>query len=293
VVSGSPADGRSDEKGHGTAMAGLIAAHGRNRTDGVLGIAPTAKVLPVKETNATQNGTSTTVAAGIEWAARNGANVINVSSANGPSLAMKEAIQAAAAMDAVVVAGSGNKPDFLQLGYPAAMPGVLAVGSTDRTGKHAAFSIPGEQIQICAPGVDIASTRLKGRYSIAWGTSSSTAIVSGAAALVRAKFPDLSAQEVIHRLTSTATDIGKPGRDDECGFGLLNIVAALTANVPPAAGSDSPTQTATTAPSTAEAAPTPEQTPASSNTPLIAGGIAVAVAAAGLLAFLLIRRRKS
>jgi subtilisin family serine protease len=248
--------------------------------------------LPVKVSNATQNGTSVTIAAGIEWAATNGAKVINVSSATGPSLALKDATQVASANDAVLVAGAGNKPDFLQFGYPAAMEGVLAVGSTDRTGKHAGFSITGQQIDLCAPGVDIGSTRPKGKYSVSRGTSSSTAIVSGAAALVRSKFPNLSAQEVIQRLTSTATDIGPPGRDDQCGYGLLNIVAALTA---PAPSSAAPTPD-TPAPTTTEApppTPTPEREPASDNTPLIAGGIVAALAAAGALAFVVTRRRRN
>jgi MYXO-CTERM domain-containing protein len=108
---------------------------------------------------------------------------------------------------------------------------------------------------------------------------------------VRAKFPDLSAQEVIQRLTSTATDIGPPGRDDQCGYGLLNIVAALTADTP-----SQPTTPATAdpTPTTAEAAPPrQDQNPAGSNTPLIAGGIIAALAAAGALAFALTRRRRN
>ena len=232
VISDKGGVGTVDQDGHGTSMAGLIAAHGGPNGSGVLGIAPAAKILPVRRSNGTRTGNGLTVAAGIKWASENGAKVINVSSSSGPSLALQDAIATAAANDALVVAGSGNKPDFLMFGYPAAMPGVLAVGSTDRSNKHADFSITGEQIQLCAPGVDIVSMRLKGKYSISDGTSSSTAIVSGAAALVRAKFPDLTAQQVIHRLTATATDIGPPGRDEECGFGLLNIVGALTADVP-------------------------------------------------------------
>jgi type VII secretion-associated serine protease mycosin len=289
VSPGKTDDGRIDTEGHGTAMAGIIAAPGRSVSDGLLGIAPAAKILPVK----TSNAGSTLIGAGIDWAAEHGAKVINVSAAPGPSLALRNAISAAAKDDAVVVAGSGNKPDFVQFGFPAAMPGVLAVGATDRSGKHASFSVTGSPMQICAPGVDIETARLKGSYAVASGTSESTAIVSGAAALVRAKFPQLSAPEVIHRLTATATDIGKPGRDDECGFGLLNIVKALTADVPPrqpsgAASAGSPTRT-----SSAPQAATPDTEPTGGTLPAVVGGVVVVLLVGGAVAFLTIRRRKT
>jgi subtilisin family serine protease len=90
---------------------------------------------------------------------------------------------------------------------------------------------------ISAPAVDITSTDAYQKYTVLNGTSNAAAIVTGAAALVRAKYPNLSAAEVIHRLTATATDKGPPGRDPEYGFGVLNIVKALTADVPPATSS--------------------------------------------------------
>ncbi len=285
VLEKSRGDDTRDDNGHGTQMAGLIAAHGRNG-DGVLGIAPSAKILPVKDSDDRDNGNSVSTAAGIEWAAANGARVINVSSSSGPSIAMKEAVLAAAAADALIVASSGNKPNFLQFGYPAAVPGVLAVGSSDRSNKHASFSVTGPSMQVCAPGVEIVSTRLNGRYAVANGTSSSTAIVAGAAALVRAKFPNLSAQEVIHRITATATDIGEPGRDDECGYGVLNIVKALTAEVPPPTSTSTPPNTT---PPTSAATPDPQ--PTSNRTATIAAATTAALLLTGSLAYLLTRRR--
>lgn len=84
-----------------------------------------------------------------------------------------------------------------------------------------------------APAVDIYSTSFDGKYSKGTGTSSATAIVAGAAALIRSKYPYLPAQEVAHRLTATAIDKGPPGRDDEYGYGVIDLVAALTADVPP------------------------------------------------------------
>jgi subtilisin family serine protease len=179
------------------------------------------------------------------------------------------------------------------------MQGVLAVGASDRSGKHASFSVSSKYVQICAPGDKIEAAKPKDRYAIGRGTSESTAIVSGAAALVRAKFPELPASEVIHRLTATATDIGKPGRDNECGYGLLNIVKALTADVPPLTGTapptapaptESPTQTPAT---TAAAAPDPDLKSAGSNTPAIIGGVVGVLLFVGLLALLAIRRRRA
>ncbi|GLY95642.1 hypothetical protein Acsp02_28970 [Actinoplanes sp. NBRC 103695] len=269
-------------------MAGLIAAHGKTDGDGVLGIAPDAKILPVRDSHPGQVGSSNVVANGITWAAANGAKVINVSSANAPSIALADASKAAVADDVVVVAGAGNKPEYLQFGYPAATPGVLAVGSSDRNNKHAPFSFTGKAVQLCAPGVGIVSTRLNDGYSVSDGTSSSTAIVSGAAALVRAKFPDLSAQEVIERLTSTATDIGPPGRDEECGFGVLNIVKALTAT---GQGSESvsPAPDATPASEGGQAAPdAPPGVPVAA---LVGGGVVVLGGLVALLAVFLRRRR--
>jgi subtilisin family serine protease len=136
------------------------------------------------------------------------------------------------------------------------------------------------------------------------GTSAATAIVAGAAALVRSRYPKLSAKEVIHRLTATATDKGDPGRDDEYGYGVLNLVAALTADVPPL------TTTATASPSATPASPTPPAAPpatveatappaqqrASGSGPTIGLGVVALVIAGGaaaLIALILIRRRRT
>ena len=134
----------------------------------------------------------------------------------------------------MVVAAIGNVNDKNKSPrYPAAYPGVLAVGGIDRNGRRAEFSVTGPEVMIMAPAVDITSPAPGGGYTVSKGTSDATAIVSGAAALVRARFPELSAPEVIRRLTLTADDAGPPGRDVEYGFGILNIVRALTEELPP------------------------------------------------------------
>jgi type VII secretion-associated serine protease mycosin len=293
MLPGAGDNGKSDPNGHGTKMASLIAAHGRPNQMGVVGIAPEAKILPVRDSDAEGKGSSSTAAKAIEWAANHGAKVINFSRAVGPSFDLQTAIKVAGEKDALVVAASGNVGQDVVAAYPAAMPGVLAVGASDQSGQHAAVSVPTKQVQICAPGVKIEGAKPPNRYSIGEGTSDSTAIVSGAAALVRSKFPQLSAQEVIHRLTATATDIGKPGRDDECGYGVLNIVKALTADVPPPANTAAPSAGATTPPSQAPSTPTAaDSEPASSNTPAVVGGVVIVLLVGGLVAFLVTRRRR-
>jgi type VII secretion-associated serine protease mycosin len=296
LLPGGQKDGRSDPNGHGTKMASLIAAHGRGNQSGVVGIAPAAKILPVQDTDAQGRGGSATAGEAIQWAATHGADIVNFSGAVGPSFELQAAMKVADGEDVLVVAAVGNKGQDVVAAYPAAMPGVLGVGASDKSGKHAAVSVPSKNVQICAPGVAIEGAKPTDRYSIGQGTSDSTAIVSGAAALVRAKFPDLPAQEVIHRLTATATDIGKPGRDNECGYGVLNIVKALTADVPPLAGAATPTDTPPTTqpPAPTAAAPDPGPKSAGSNTAAVIGGvILVLLLVGGLFALLGIRRRKA
>jgi type VII secretion-associated serine protease mycosin len=235
-------NGWTDEDGHGTAMAGLIAAHGHGpgNTDGVLGIAPKATVLPVRV------GTvdlAPGAGPGIEWATDHGARVISLSIGNGdPSVDLERAVTYAVQHDVVLIAAAGNSPKDKQVIYPAAYPGVLAVGGVDESGNHASLSVTGPVVALSAPAINITLTNPGGNYRVrATGTSEATAIVAGAAALVRAKFPNLSATEVIHRLTATAIDKGPKGRDDQYGYGIVNLVGALTADVPPLQPSASPT----------------------------------------------------
>ncbi|GAA2189344.1 type VII secretion-associated serine protease mycosin [Micromonospora lupini] len=226
-------DGRKDESGHGTGMAGLVAAHGQSNTVGALGIAPEAKILPIRTSRTDEDGDSENLAAGIEFAVSEGAKIISISSVAGPNSRLRRAVEAAIQADVVIVAGAGNKPRDTIVGYPAAYPGVIAVGGVDQQGNYASVSVGGPEIDVVAPAVDIYSTSINGKYRKGTGTSDATAIVAGAAALIRSKYPYLPAQEVAHRLTATAIDKGPPGRDDEYGYGVIDLVAALTADVPP------------------------------------------------------------
>ncbi|MDG4802948.1 S8 family serine peptidase [Micromonospora sp. WMMD980] len=248
TIPGSPGDGLLDRNSHGTGMAGLIAAHGQPNNKGALGIAPDSKILPVRSSGAANTGQADDLAAGIDYAIAHHAGVISISSSGATSTKLVRAIQDALSADIVVVAAAGNKPEDAYVGYPAEEPGVIAVGGVDRSGLHAPVSVSGPEIDVVAPAVDIYSTSYGGKYSKGTGTSSATAIVAGAAALIRSKYPHLPAAEVAHRLTATAVDKGPPGRDDEYGYGVIDLVAALTADVPPIGfGSSGVTAPASTA----------------------------------------------
>ncbi|MGC4898963.1 S8 family serine peptidase [Micromonospora echinospora] len=226
-------DGLRDANSHGTAMAGLIAAHGANGEIGALGIAPEAKILPIISSTSDNYGEADKLAEAIDYAVTQHAGVISISSAGVTSEKLTRSVKNALAADIVVVAGVGNLPEAATIGYPAAEEGVIAVSGIDQAGNHAPISVTGPKIEIAAPAVDIYSTSYGGKYSKGTGTSSATAIVAGAAALIRSKYPNLPAQEVAHRLTATAVDKGPPGRDDQYGYGVIDLVAALTADVPP------------------------------------------------------------
>ena len=232
VVSGGAGNGQGGSDSHGTEIAGLIGAHGKSGDNGALGIAPKAKIFPIRYKTDSKTGDADSIADGILAAVNHGAKVINISLSGGPSTRLRAAVEKAISADVVVIAGSGNKPEY-SIGFPASYSGVVAVGATTPTGAHADISLTGRQLAISAPGVDIWSTSKGGKYAKGTGTSNATAIVAGAAALVRSKFPQLSAEEVVHRLTATAVDKGAPGRDEVYGYGVLDLVAALTADVPP------------------------------------------------------------
>ncbi|KUL29173.1 hypothetical protein ADL15_28845 [Actinoplanes awajinensis subsp. mycoplanecinus] len=233
---GSSGDGRKDtdpESGHGTAMAGIIAGIGGG-SQHVLGIAPKAKILPV---SFLRKSSSLNSAEGIRWAADNGADVINMSFGGGTDdSATRKAVEYALSKNIVVVAAAGNREQGdVGVTNPANIPGVIAVTGTMKSGDFWKDSASGPEAVLAAPVENIISSAAKGvspnGYRLATGTSDASAIVSGIAALVRAKYPDLDAANVVNRLIRTADDRGTSGRDDQYGFGEVDPVAALTADV--------------------------------------------------------------
>lgn len=302
VTPGGDGTGRVDTSGHGTLMAGLIAGHGHGSGAGALGMAPAAKVVPVKAFDGPADNGNRLVTA-IEWATKAGVGVMNISGATVPSRLLLAAAGEAVRSDVVVVASTGNRNKEFLVAYPAAIPEVLAVGAVDRKGKLADFSVTGSAVDICAPGADIVGPYKNNKYYKGYGTSQAAAVVSGAVALVRAKFPELSAEEVVHRITATADDIGPSGKDDQCGYGVLNVVKALTAEVEPVTPTASAAASAAPSASAVAAGAPTAQTPSAqaqaaepksgSSTALVAGAGAVAAVLAGLLAFVMIRKRRT
>ncbi|NGY61897.1 S8 family serine peptidase [Lentzea sp. NEAU-D13] len=198
--------GTRDRLGHGTDVAELV-----------VGVAPEAKILPVK-----LSGNSVEANAAIRWAVDHGARVLNLSLGSSAKGTFDESLRYAAEHDVVVVAAAGNAGTDDGVTAPANGFGVLAVSAVDGSGKFRPdVSVEGPEVALAAPGVEVTSS---GRS----GTSFAAAIVSGSAALVRAAHPELSAPEVVDLLTSTARDAGPQGRDPQYGHGIVDPARAVT-----------------------------------------------------------------
>ncbi|TCB90694.1 type VII secretion-associated serine protease [Micromonospora zingiberis] len=226
--------GRVDRQIHGTGVASLIAGHGHGpgNRNGVLGVAPKAKILPVTIKNERHAGISpTAVAAGINWAVDNGADIVNVSLSSSFSHELNRAVDRAYRRNVVVVAAAGNDTDIL-VGNPAAHAGCIAVNGVDRKGvlskKASVAGTLDQRPDIAAPGEDIVVAVPGGQYRTATGSSTSSAIVSGAMALIKAKYPDLTSYQMFQRVLETSRDAGEPGRDFYYGWGVLDLREALT-----------------------------------------------------------------
>ncbi|MGA5820635.1 type VII secretion-associated serine protease mycosin [Kitasatospora sp. NPDC094028] len=235
--SGAGADGRSDSDGHGTGMASLIAGHGHGARSGVMGLAPKAKILPVKLKMADDNFDfgQNSVPNGIRFAVDHGAKVINMSlgGLDQYDSDARKAVAYAVSRDVVVVAATGND-GTTRVGYPAAFPGVVAVGAVDSKGTVWTGSTTGPETTLVAPGAEIyrATAKSTTSYGVADGTSDSAAYVSATAALIRSKYPGLSAGQVITRMIKSATRPadGSLLPNDRYGYGLVSPAKALEAN---------------------------------------------------------------
>jgi type VII secretion-associated serine protease mycosin len=228
-------DGRTDPVGHGTTVAGLIAGSARDDR-GAVGLAPNAKILPIRVLNADNRyEDALVVAQGVRWAVDHGARVLNLSLGGiGTSAALAEALDYAFAKDVVVIACTGNVTPTAptDVWYPAREPGVIAVSGLDRAhGTLWASSITGPATVISAPATSLVGARPGGHWRVQ-GTSFAAPLVSATAALIRSRWPTMSAANVVNRLISTARDVGPTGRDESYGFGALDPVAALTRDLP-------------------------------------------------------------
>jgi membrane-anchored mycosin MYCP len=231
LAKGKGADPTNDREGHGTKVAGIIAARPHDDT-GFVGLAPNATIIPIRQNDAENSGDSDSMAEAITYAVAQGADVINISQDTTKPLSgtsrLAQAVRAAIAQKVVVVASAGNDglDGTYKNTYPAAFPGVLAVASSDRNNERASFSQAGEFVGVAAPGVDIVSTVPGGGQCTDNGTSFSAPFVAGVAALLKEKRPDWTTAQIVTQIEQTA-ERAVNGHDNFVGWGIVDPVRAV------------------------------------------------------------------
>jgi len=234
--------GNVDPNGHGTHVAGIIAAAKDNDIGGA-GVAPQAQILPVRVLNAAGSGWGSDIAAAIRWAHDQGADVINMSlGAPGTTPGDISAAINYATTDArnghgptVVVAAAGNNGTQYSSMWPAEHPRVLAVAATDAADNVTSFSSQGAYVDVAAPGLDILSTCISGNFCNMSGTSMASPMVAAAAAVLRSQDQTRTPAQVQSMLEASAKDLGTAGRDNASGAGLVQVARAAGATTPVAA----------------------------------------------------------
>ncbi len=226
----------TDDNSHGTWVAGIAAAE-TNNGEGIAGVAWNCKVLPVKVMDAEGNGYYDELIEGLIWASDNGAKVINISAGgDADDPALKAACKYAYDKKVVLVAAAGN--DGVSVSYPAAYDDyVLAVAATGTSDEHASFSNPGPQVDVAAPGVWVLGPVPQWYagpgylpYIFGSGTSAAAPQVAGLAALLVSVKPWLTPKQIMDVIRYTADDVNKallPGKDNEIGYGRINMERAL------------------------------------------------------------------
>ncbi|MBC8078895.1 MAG: S8 family peptidase [Gorillibacterium sp.] len=195
-----------DDNGHGTHIAGTIAA--TSMLSGLLGVAPEAQLYAVKAFD--RNGTAyvSDIVTGVQWCIDNQMDIINMSfGMKTPHKALEEALQIAYRMGTVIVASSGNEGRVGAIDYPARYRNVIAVGATTKHSKIAAFSNRGKRIDIYAPGNKVISTWLNGFYQELSGTSMATSHVTGVIALILSAKPEMSPRMIKRTLVQSSTKV--------------------------------------------------------------------------------------
>jgi type VII secretion-associated serine protease mycosin len=266
VAGGFDASGSGDAEGqksigakpeHGTLVATILAGRGHQPKDaspspvpktsdaagpdGMVGVAPEAEILSVStwlgSPNPSGKSDQDQIPEAVRWAVDNGATVINISlGSTTPQWPQSwdAAFLYAEQKDVVIVAAAGNRVGGnIQVGAPATIPGVLTVAGVDRKGVASVdASSQGISIGVAAPAEDLVGGLPGGDYAEWAGTSGSAPMVAGVAALIRSKWPEMSAEQVINRIVATAKDAGPAGKDPLYGFGVLDAAAALKDDVP-------------------------------------------------------------
>ena len=234
LVDGDPR--AHDEHGHGTHVAGIIAARAQPGS-GVLGVAPAARLIAIRVLDDQARGDVTQLARGIDAAVAAGAHVINLSTSQGriaeqgPALGeLTRAVERAARAGAIVVAAAGND-NMPSCAQPLVAGRILCVGAVDRRRQRASYSNHAAGVNIMGPGGShadgsaIVSTAMGGGYRRMAGTSQATPHVAGVAALLVSL--GLRGGEVVVRIERTALDLGAPGADQVFGHGLVDAAAAV------------------------------------------------------------------
>ncbi|MFB8777519.1 type VII secretion-associated serine protease mycosin [Streptomyces broussonetiae] len=225
-------NGTTDTVGHGTKVAGIIAARPAKDT-GFVGLAPEATIIPIQQNDAEGNGNTETLAEAIRHAIREEADIINISQdtseAVKPDPDLEAAVDEALAKEIVVVASAGNDGlgGNVKKTYPASYEGVLAVAASDRNNERASFSQSGDFVDVAAPGVDMISTVPRGGHCSDNGTSFSAPYVAGVAALIKAKNPTWTQRQIVAQIEQTA-ERTIAGHDRLVGWGVVDPVRALT-----------------------------------------------------------------
>jgi subtilisin family serine protease len=234
------ASGCADRVGHGTHVAGLIAARQDDR--GVVGICPGLAedgggLLVAKVLADDAGGLDSWIAAGVDWAVERGAHLVSMSLGSPqPGTSLYQTIRRATAAGVFVICAAGNHGSDDSVDYPARWPEAIAVAAVDRHGRAAPFSSRGPEVDVAAPGQDILSTYPGARYAKLSGTSMATPFVTGVVALMLAKHRQLESHTPVktvdqlrEHLARTADDAGSPGKDPAYGHGLINPRSMLAA----------------------------------------------------------------
>lgn len=218
-----------DDHSHGTHVSGTVGAVGNN-SKGVVGVNWKIKLMGGKGLDASGSGYQSTLLSAIAYCIDNGASVVSNSwggpGSVGDPVYTDIADYAQANNVLLVFAAGNNNADALSFS-PANIDGMLTVAATDLGDVKATFSNWGERIDVAAPGVAITSTLPNNTYGTYSGTSMATPHVAGVAALVKSKFPNLTAGELLQVIRTSADDLGVPGKDDSYGYGRLNAYKAL------------------------------------------------------------------
>ncbi|WP_088329104.1 S8 family serine peptidase [Lacimicrobium sp. SS2-24] len=215
-----------DANGHGTGTAGTLGAVGNNGT-GVAGVNWDVDIIPIRIAISDSNSSAyiSTMAACIEYAADNGARVVNLSYGGIQYATIDSAAQYLRSKNGLLFMSAGNDgQEFAS--YPD-YTSFVGVGATDQSDNRASFSSWGTYVDITAPGVSIRTTYPDNRYVNYSGTSFSSPVAAGVAALMVSANPGISVEEIENGIFSTTTDLGATGDDNVYGHGLINAQAAV------------------------------------------------------------------